>query len=450
MRDYLLVLILPLLLYAAIRKPFLSISFWIWSALVPPFLWAYGGISTSVRWNFLFAAVTIASFAINKCNKKPPSNGIFILAVIFFVHCVISSMLNNGYGPYVWFRFDLFWRTLLLFFFIAVVIRKEIHFEAVAWGITLSFGALAMIEGAKFIVSLGGHNIFGLTPAFNDNNLSALASLMCIPVAIFLARQYKENFYFRNGLYGLAFLNVMFVLGTDSRGAFLGLAVFCLAYWVKSKNKMRDGFFMSLGGLVALAILSDEWFNRMETIGDANEDGSFQGRLKSWKLAMLMAIRHPFFGGGFDSTFTNITTINSLIAEWDTLSWIPSATLNVGDTVFVAHSIYFQVLADHGFLGAMWYGFMILISLKTLGIIAKTSSVFWQVNLAEMIRLSLIAFLTTGAALSSAYNDLFFALVGMTVALAAAVKKDEQERALARIKTVQPARFANENRHINT
>ncbi|MCG7644921.1 putative O-glycosylation ligase, exosortase A system-associated [Alteromonas sp. Cnat3-28] len=450
MRDYLLVLILPLLLYAAIRKPFLSISFWIWSALVPPFLWAYGGISTSVRWNFLFAAVTIASFAINKCNKKPPSNGIFILAVIFFVHCVISSMLNNGYGPYVWFRFDLFWRTLLLFFFIAVVIRKEIHFEAVAWGITLSFGALAMIEGAKFIVSFGGHNIFGLTPAFNDNNLSALASLMCIPVAIFLARQYKENFYFRNGLYGLAFLNVMFVLGTDSRGAFLGLAVFCLAYWVKSKNKMRDGFFMSLGGLVALAILSDEWFNRMETIGDANEDGSFQGRLKSWKLAMLMAIRHPFFGGGFDSTFTNISTINSLIAEWDTLSWIPSATLNVGDTVFVAHSIYFQVLADHGFLGAMWYGFMILISLKTLGIIAKTSSVFWQVNLAEMIRLSLIAFLTTGAALSSAYNDLFFALVGMTVALAAAVKKDEQERALARIKTVQPARFANENRHINT
>jgi probable O-glycosylation ligase (exosortase A-associated) len=450
MRDYLLVLILPLLLYAAIRKPFLSISFWIWSALVPPFLWAYGGISTSVRWNFLFAAVTIASFAINKCNKKPPSNGIFIIAVIFFVHCVISSMLNNGYGPYVWFRFDLFWRTLLLFFFIAVVIRKEIHFEAVAWGITLSFGALAMIEGAKFIVSFGGHNIFGLTPAFNDNNLSALASLMCIPVAIFLARQYKENFYFRNGLYGLAFLNVMFVLGTDSRGAFLGLAVFCLAYWVKSKNKMRDGFFMSLGGLVALAILSDEWFNRMETIGDAGEDGSFQGRLKSWKLAILMAIRHPFFGGGFDSTFTNRGTINSLIAEWDTLSWIPSATLNVGDTVFVAHSIYFQVLADHGFLGAIWYGFMILISLKTLSIIAKTSSVFWQVNLAEMLRLSLIAFLTTGAALSSAYNDLFFALVGMTVALAAAVKKDEQERALARIKTVQPARFANENRHTNT
>ncbi|AGP82621.1 O-antigen polymerase [Alteromonas mediterranea MED64] len=450
MRDYLLVLILPLLLYAALRKPFLSISFWIWSALVPPFLWAHGGMATSVRWNFLFAVVTMASFAINKGNKKPPSGAIFVLCVIFFAHCVVSTMLNNGYGPYVWFRFDLFWRTLLLFFFIAVVVRKQVHFEAVAWGITLSFGALAMIEGAKFVISLGGHNIFGLTPAFNDNNLSALASLMCIPIAIFLARQYKDNFYFKNGLYGVAFFNVMFVLGTDSRGAFLGLAVFSIAYWLKSKNKLRDGFVMSLGGLLALAILSDEWFNRMETIGDAGEDGSFQGRLKSWKLAMLMAIRHPFFGGGFDSTFTNRGTINSLIADWETLSWIPSATLNVGDTVFVAHSIYFQVLADHGFLGAIWYGFIVLITLKTLGTIAKTSKVFWHVNLAEMLRLSLIAFLTAGAALSSAYNDLFFALVGMTAALSAVVKSEEKRVAEVRVKTMQQVRFGNETRHINT
>lgn len=354
-------------------------------------------------------------------------------------------MLNNGYGPYVWFRYDLFWRTMLLFFFIAVVIRKEVHFEAIAWGITLSFGALAMIEGAKFVVSFGGHNIFGLTPAFNDNNLSALASLMCIPVAIFLARQYQHSRYFKYGLFGVAFLNIMFVLGTDSRGAFLGLAVFCLAFFFKSKNKMRDGFVMFLGGVVALAILSDEWFNRMETIGSAGEDGSFQGRLKSWKLAILMAMRHPFSGGGFDSTFTNRGTINSLLTDWDSLDWISSSALNVGDTVFVAHSIYFQVLADHGFLGALWYGLIVFITLKTLNRITKTSLIFWQVNLAEMLRLALIVFLTAGAALSSAYNDLFFALVGLSVALAAVVDKQEQDRIQSYSRGHPHARKSNED-----
>lgn len=428
MRDYILVLILPLLLYAAIRRPYLSVSFWIWSALVPPFLWAYGGISTSVRWNFLFAVVTIASFAINKINKKPPSSAIFVLAVIFFIHATISSLLNNGNGPIVWFRYDLFWRTLLLFFFVSVVLRKKIHFEAMAWGITLSFATLAMLDGAKFLASLGGHNIFGLTPSFNDNNLSALAALMCIPIVIFLARQYHQNFYFRNGLYAVAFFNVMFVLGSNSRGAFLGLIIFCIAYWLKSKSKFRDGFFMSIGGVVALLILSDEWFNRMETIGSADEDSSFQGRLKSWKLAILMAIRHPFFGGGFDSTFINRSTANSLILDWDTLSWIPSDTLSVGDPIFVAHSIYFQVLADHGFLGFFWYGLLVLFTLKTLNRLAKTSQIFWQTNLAEMLRLSLFAFLSSGAALSSAYNDLFFSIVGMTVALSVVVDNQIKEK----------------------
>ena len=428
MRDYLLILVLPLLLYAAMRRPYLSLSFWIWSALVPPYLWAFGGMSTSVRWNFLFAIVTLASFAINKINKKPPDSAIFVLAIIFFVHASVSSFLNTDEHPIVMMRYDTFWRTLLLFFFVAIVLRKKIHFEAMAWGVTLSFATLAMIDGAKFIASAGGHNIYGITPAFNDNNLSALAALMCIPIVIFLARQYQNNFYFRNGLYVVAFFNVMFVLGSNSRGAFLGLVIFCIAYWLKSKSKFRDGFFMSAGGVVALLILSDEWFNRMETIGSADEDSSFQGRLKSWKLAILMAMRHPFFGGGFDATFINIGTAHSLLLDWDSLSWFPSDTLNIGDPIFVAHSIYFQVLADHGFLGFLWYGLLFFVTLRTLNRLAKTAQEFWHVNLAEMLRLSLFAFLSAGAALSSAYNDLIFAIVGMTAALSAVVENQIKEK----------------------
>ncbi len=67
-----------------------------------------------------------------------------------------------------------------------------------------------------------------------------------------------------------------------------------------------------------------------------------------------------------------------------------------------------------------------------------------------MLRLSLIAFLTAGAALSSAYNDLFFALVGMTAALSAVVKGEEKRVAEVRVKTMQQVRFGNETGHINT
>ena len=49
-------------------------------------------------------------------------------------------------------------------------------------------------------------------------------------------------------------------------------------------------------------------------------------------------------------------------------------------------------------------------------------------NLAEMLRLSLFAFLSSGAALSSAYNDLFFSIVGMTVALSVVVDNQIKEK----------------------
>lgn len=423
MRDIILLGILPLLVYAALRKPFLSVSLWVWSGLVPPYTWVYGGLATSVRWNFLFAVLTIVSFMIHRGKNILPRSPIFVFVILFLIHGLISSFLNNGDGPIVWYRFNYFWRTILLFVFIAFIARKKIHFEAICWGVTLSFATVAMLDGMKFVASFGGHNIFGLTPAFNDNNLSALASLMCVPLVLFLAREYKDKRLLSLGLFGLMFFNVMFILGSNSRGAFLGLAIFVLFYWLKSQHKFRDGFLFSMIAGGALAILSDDWFNRMESISDAGEDDSFQGRVRSWKLAILMAMRHPFFGGGFDATFTNRNTAYSFVSEWDKVSFIPSPVFQVGDPVFVAHSIYFQVLADTGFVGLFWYGIIALSALLACGYIIKNATEAWQSNAAEMLRLSLLVFYASGAALSSAYNDLYFSVLGCVVALYTVVKK---------------------------
>lgn len=422
MRDLILLTILPLLVYAALRKPFLAVSLWIWSGLVPPYTWVYGGLATSIRWNFLFAILTIISFLIHRGKNIIPRSPLFILIIVLLIHAFISTSLNNGHGTTVWLRFDYFWRTILLFVFLSLIIRKKLHFEAVAWAVTLSFATVAMLDGIKFVMSFGGHNIFGLTPAFSDNNLSALASLICIPFVLFLVGEYKEKRLLSLGLLGVAFFNVMFVLGSNSRGAFLGVAVLAIAYWLKSKAKFRDGLLFSVIASGAMVILSDEWFNRMETIGNAGEDDSFQGRLRSWKLAILMALRHPFFGGGFDATFLNRQTAYSFVVDWDKLSFIPSSTFEYGSSLFVAHSIYFQVLADLGFLGLFWYGLIAGIGLLSCRMIIKQAQEAWQIRMAEMLRLSLLVFFVSGAALSSAYNDLYFTTLGCIAALVTVIK----------------------------
>ena len=428
MRGLALLLALPILTYAALKRVYLALALWLWSALVPPHIWSFGGLATSVRWNFLFAIITIFGFFVHRI-KKNPASALLIVGCLFFLHTTITSLVNYGDGPYVWLRWDWFMRVFLLFFFICLTLKKEIHFEAIAWAVALSLSFKAFIEGAKVLSSGGGHNIWGLTPGFNDNNLSALAALMSIPFVLYLAGQYSKNTLFKYGLYALVFFNVLFVLGSDSRGGFVGLVVLGFFFFLKTKHKFKVGIAQLLLGLIALNLMSEDWFERMDTISEAKEDGSFMGRVISWKLAIIMALRSPFIGGGFDSAFTNRVTINSLILDWDLVNFIPSPEIGFQDKVYVAHSIYFQVLADHGFVGLFLYLTMFFMAYRVLVNVYKNSTISWQRNLAEKLKMTLVVFMVAGAALSSAYNDLIFTTLACTAALGVTYRQSHQPTA---------------------
>tara|TARA_R110001583_G_scaffold7158_6_gene35664 strand:- start:11002 stop:12303 length:1302 start_codon:yes stop_codon:yes gene_type:complete len=416
MRGLALLLALPFFLFFAFKKPFIALALWVWTALVPPHIWAFGGLATSVRWNMLFALVTMIGFVMSK-EKKNPSSTLFVLGCLFFIHTTITTIVNYGDGPYNWLRWDWFMRVFLLFVFLCLMLKKKIHFEAIAWAVVLSFSFKAFIDGAKVLSSGGGHNIYGITPGFNDNNLSALAALMGIGFILFLIDQYKKDIRLKYPLLALLFFNVLFVLGSDSRGGFVGLVILGIFYFMKTKHKFKVGLIQLIIGIVGASLMSADWVERMDTISEADQDGSFMGRVMSWKLAIIMAIRSPIVGGGFDSAFTNRATIDSLILDWDIVNFIPSSIMEHGDRVYVAHSVYFQVLADHGFIGLFLYLSMLMTAYISLTKIYKNSQIDWHKNLAEKLKLSLVVFMVAGGALSSAYNDLIFTILGCTATL---------------------------------
>jgi hypothetical protein len=86
----------------------------------------------------------------------------------------------------------------------------------------------------------------------------------------------------------------------------------------------------------------------------------------------------------------------------------------VTKTIHGAHSIYFQVLAEHGYVGLILYALFILFSLT------DTHRLVWQARrrgdhlvqqYATMLRFSLAGFLISGAFLGLAYFDYFFWIV---------------------------------------
>lgn len=61
MRDIILLCVLPFLLYATLKRPFIGLGLWIWTAMFYPNAWVYG-MAAGIRYNLLISASAILSY----------------------------------------------------------------------------------------------------------------------------------------------------------------------------------------------------------------------------------------------------------------------------------------------------------------------------------------------------------------------------------------------------
>ncbi len=428
MRDIVFVIFFVIIFAISIRKPFISVSIWLWSGLFVPVYWLYG-FAESIRYNLIFAAAGITVYLLYKDKPKFNADFLFVFVILFLLHTTLTSSTALIGHNIAWIAWDNLFKAILLFVFICLTIRKPNHFNLIIWIIALSIGFFSAVEGLKFIASAGGHQIHG--PGghlLSDNNHMALAMLMTVPLFIYLLSVTEEK-WLKLGLIALITLTILAVLGTKSRGGFIGLAIVGGYFWYKSHRKIVTTLGIVIVVFIASNLLQESWFNRMETIETAEEDSSFNSRVISWKIHTLMGMKRPFLGGGFRST-QHGGVWRSLAADFDKLSFIPSPPPS--KKAWAAHSIYFQVLGDHGFFGLTIYLLIICLAFLKLSSIEKYFRNSWQAKLAKMIKVSLIAFCVTGAAVSMAYFELFYVLLALIFCLSEiqseAKMKDQKAR----------------------
>jgi len=132
------------------------------------------------------------------------------------------------------------------------------------------------------------------------------------------------------------------------------------------------------------------------------------GRIYAWKLAFNVA-NHNFFGGGLN-LWSKITYINYL-PEFDPLK----------NKAFVAHSIYFSVLGEHGWIGLFLFLTLFYLGWRQCNRLIKrcqnNEEANWITELAKMIKVSLLAYFSGGAFLSLSYFDLPWHLLAIIVVL---------------------------------
>jgi len=445
MRDLFLLAVLPFLVYAMFKRPFIALGMWPWTALFFPNGWVYG-IAGSIRYNLLIAGITIIGYLVMKNKPKVTFGLLGVLVLAFFFWTTISTMITIGRPEVAWVFWNRFSKVITLFVFVVLIVEKKLHLDVLLWGVALSVGFYGTLEALKFVASGGNHMISGMDGhVLGDRNELAVAFVMTLPICVYLLGEYgKRARILQLGLVGVMCMLVFAVVGTQSRGGFIALLTLAGYLFMKSDRKILLSVLTVILVAVLANFVSSDYTSRMDTIETATSDASFMGRVVVWKLSFILAMQNPFFGGGFKA-IENFAVASEMAREFFSYSWFYTGDALPVGFARAAHSIYFQVLGDQGFGGLVLYLGCLYFSWSKAGKAARTirraGGARWLATVATSIQLSIFAFAVGGAALSFAYFDLIFTLFGLVIVLETRLVPAELKR-LATAKSAAAAATA--------
>lgn len=301
-------------------------------------------------------------------------------------------------------------KIFVMTFVMIVVITSQAKLRGVMLVSAGSLGLLA-IKGTIFgIRNAGDSRVWGPPDSFlADNNAFGLALNMAIPILFFMAR-HEENRWIRRFLYLCFLCAVMSVLLTYSRGGLLGLLVVLLAIVMKSRHKIVAAVLLLVVALSVVSVAPGAWWDRMDRIAHGKLDSSANQRLVSWGTAWHFSHDYPITGGGFDT----LPDVN--VFQRYQLRPLPEGFKSSGP-----HSIYFQLLADHGFVGLGIFLAMIASCFVSLWRIRRSvrylPSLRWLGDYSYMIQVAIMAFLTSGAFLGFAYLDVIYQMIATVIVM---------------------------------
>lgn len=400
MRDAVVIAMVLLGAVAALRRPWVGVLLWTWISIMNPHRFAWGW-AYDAPLAAIAAGSTLLGLLMTKERESPFKGGPVVWLVLFMVWITLSWLFGLGVGS-DYPQWDKVMKIDFMIIVALVLLHSKQHIFALAWVATGSLALLGIKGGIFTLATGGGYRVWGPPGSFiADNNEFALALVMTIPLLRFLQLQ-LSGFWARHAMTAAMVLCAAAALGTQSRGALLAIVAMSLLLWWRGKSRFAGGILIVLSGVALLAFMPDMWTERMVTIADYAEDRSALGRISAWWNAWNLAFHYPL-GVGFNAARPE------LFARFS-----PTP-----DYVHAAHSIYFQVLGNHGFGGLAIYLALWISTWRSAGWLRRrTASVpeaKWCSELGAMAQVSLLGYAVGGAFLSLSYFDLPYNVMVMVV-----------------------------------
>lgn len=278
-----------------------------------------------------------------------------MLIFSLFVGWLVVASLGAEHSPEASFVKTLDIAKIAVFCFLfSRIIREAKHLMQYVWVCAISLGLLSLWGVLQGLA--GNYRLEELWGIGGSNILGALLVLMA-PFIFANVFDVSIPTPHRFVLLVCAVVTILCAIYTDSRGAFLGLAVGMLMLLVQLKQRIKV-----LGVLFIALLFASPWFpesysSRIETIFSPAEnlDSSAAARPVLWKIAFRIWLEHPIAGVGLDNFSEEKERYATRLAD-------TSITQEIGELIFnqprVPHSLYFTLLSEVGVVGLALYLFL--------------------------------------------------------------------------------------------
>jgi putative inorganic carbon (hco3(-)) transporter len=425
LRSLLLLFVYVAFLGLSVNAPFVATLGYVWVDTFQPQTVAYIILNQFPVAMIMGAVAFVGYLALDRRSPPPVSlQAVLHMSLAVWVTCTLIWAQAPEPAMEKW---DWAFKTLAFSAFIPYVIRSRVQIEAFVQVYVFSLAANFVPFGIKVLISGGGYGVnLGLqqgNSGLAEGGLLSTACLMTVPLAVFLfkhGRLLPNLKIVRFGHLLVAALAIVTAIGTYERSALIGLVVLAGYMWVRTKHKIGFGIVVAIAACFIIYTASSAWNARISTVGNFEKENSAYTRILVWRWTLAFTATHPL-GGGFQTYVIDHVEV-------------PGAGDEPGHMEFgrAFHSIYFEVLGEHGYPGIAIFltltGTMFL-TLRRLARRARSHpELQWVVGLADALQSGLAVFLTAGAFVGIAFQPMFWYLIAMGTSLGAYMWRVERQQ----------------------
>ncbi|WP_262692158.1 putative O-glycosylation ligase, exosortase A system-associated [Kordiimonas aestuarii] len=401
MRGAIVALLLLMWMPFVVFKPYVGVLLWDWISHMNPHKQTFG-FARSFPFLDAVAALTFLGLILSKDKKNLPGHPVIAAMLLYFLWTAFTTL--TAFEPNYSSGKLLYLFKVMLFAFVATaVMQSPNRVKAFVYVMAASLMFIGIKGGLFTFITGGSGRVQGAGGMMEDNNQLAMAMAMLLPLSIYLV-QFPPHRLLKWPAIGATLTIIVSIVGTQSRGGFVALASVLGMMLLKSKYRFKllaVSIPLIVGGFF---LVPDSWKARIQSTESATEDSSFLGRVVMWKFSSNLADENPIEGGGF-----NVFYVRRALELY----------LPPGHKGRAPHSVYFEVLGEHGYGGLFLFLTMLFTAWYAAGTNAKRFRPYeqtrWLGELSAALQLGLVGYAVGGLTVNIATFDLFYHYMAVVV-----------------------------------